>query len=176
MKDLKGKISCVMPAFERHHSRRAQYFDLSPKHDKHKRVTPDEPAPVIEHFVPALAVTDAEPATVIGYVAPAHTVTYTAPFPTTEYVAFAPTVSYTTRAPVIEHMTLATPLVTANAYVEPALVIEYIAPPPAVFYPSFSQQLPPACTHEAVTGLVNAANFYHGCCVFTRASYRSGNS
>ena len=42
-----------MPAPVRHHSRRAQYFDLSPKHDKHKRVAPDEPAPVIEHFAPA---------------------------------------------------------------------------------------------------------------------------
>ena len=137
VKDLKDKISCAMPAPERHHSRRAQYFEMSPKHDKHKRGTPDEPAPVIEHFALAPAGTDAEPATVIGYVAPAYTVTYTAPSPTTEYVEPAPTVSYTTPAPVIEHMS--------------APVIEYIAPPPAVFYPSFSQQLPPAFTNEAVT-------------------------
>ena len=39
---------------------------------------------------------------------------------------------------------------TVNACVAPAPVIEYIAPPPAVFYPSFSQQLPPADTNEAV--------------------------
>ena len=127
---------------------------------KHKRVTPDEPAPVIGNCAPAPAVTDAEPATVIGLAAPAHTVTNTSLSPATEHVALAPTVSYTTPAPVIEHRALArailsSPPVTVNAYVEPALVIEYIAPPPAVFLPSFSQQLPPAYTNEAVTGLVN---------------------
>ena len=119
VKDLEDKISCAMPAPERHHSRRAQYFDLSPKHDKHKSVTLDEPTPVIEHLAPAPSVTDAEPAAVIGYVAPAPSVTYTAPSPTTEYVALAPTVSYTTPAPVIEHIH--------------APVIEYIALPTAVF-------------------------------------------
>ena len=40
VKYFKDKISCAMLAPERHH--RAQYVDLSPKHDKHKRVTPDE--------------------------------------------------------------------------------------------------------------------------------------
>ena len=110
------------------------------------------PAPVdfhkvIEYAAPASAGTYATPTPVIEHAAPAHTVTFTAPFPVTEDVA--PSSSCAAPATVIEYVAPATP-VTVNPYVAPAPVIEHIAPPPAAFYPSFSQQLPPADTNEAV--------------------------
>ena len=130
VKDLKDKISCAMPAPERHHSRCAQCFDLSPKHDKHKRVTPDEPAPVIASYSHRLRCT-------CTYCLVCNTSSGDRTHGTCTCFSF-----YTTsdRERICGARTC---------------VIEYIAPPPAVFYPSFSQQLPPAFTNEAVTGLVN---------------------
>ena len=59
------------------------------------------------------------------------------PAPVIKHVSVTPTVSCSTPAPETDHVTHAP-------------VVEYIAPAQAVFYPSFSNQLPPVCTNEAV--------------------------
>ena len=92
MKDLKDQISFAMPATERHHYRRAQYFDLSPRRDNH------------EYTAPGPDVTITALAAVIEYVLDDTSAALT---PVTQHVALTPDNTYTTPASVIKHVSFA---------------------------------------------------------------------